>query len=75
MYQSSASEENDASDEVFGKAKSTFDDRNISKLNFYSLEETTSECYLGVIIDNKLNFNEHVNFISSKAKKLLNLCS
>ena len=74
MFQSSASQENDASDEVFKSAKSTFDDGNISKFNLYSLEETTSERYLGVIIDSKLNINEHVNYISNKAIKLLNLC-
>ena len=74
IFQSSASQENDASDEVFKSAKSTFDDGNISKLNLYSLEETTSIRYLGVIINNKLNFNEHVNYISNKATKLLNLC-
>ena len=74
MFQSLALEENDASDEIVKSAKSTFDDGNISKLNLYSLEETTSECYLGVFIDNKLNFNVHVNHISNKATKLLNLC-
>ena len=30
--------------------------------------------YLGVLIDNKLNINEHVNHSSKKAIKLLNLC-
>ena len=73
MSQSSASTENDASDEVVESAKSTYDG-NICKFNLYNLEETTSECYLGVIRDDKLNFNEHVNHISNKATKLLNLC-
>ena len=30
--------------------------------------------YLGVILDNKLSFNEHVDAICKKATNLLNLC-
>ena len=41
---------------------------------FTALEEITSDKYLGVIIDNKLSFNDHVNHITNKATKLLNLC-
>ena len=42
--------------------------------SFTPLEEITSDRYLGVILDNKLDFNEHIATITSKATKLLNLC-
>lgn len=42
--------------------------------NFSPLEEIQHDKYLGVIIDNKLSFNEHVDYITNKATKLLNLC-
>ena len=42
--------------------------------NYSPLEEITSDRYLGVILDNKLNFNEHVDTITKKATNLLNLC-
>ena len=38
------------------------------------LEEITSDRYLGVILDNKLSFNEHIKEITKKATNLLNLC-
>ena len=38
------------------------------------LDETPSEKYLGVMLDNKLSFNEHITLITNKATKLLNLC-
>ena len=41
---------------------------------FSPLEEITSDRYLGVILDNKLTFNEHVDAITQKATNLLNLC-
>lgn len=43
-------------------------------LSFTPLEEITSDRYLGVILDNKLSFNEHVDTIVKKATNLLNLC-
>ena len=42
--------------------------------NFAALDEITSDKYLGVILDNRLSFNEHIDAITSKATKLLNLC-
>lgn len=38
------------------------------------MEEVTSDRYLGVILDNKLNFNKHIEEITNKATRLLNLC-
>ena len=38
------------------------------------MEETQHGSYLGVIIDNKLNFNQHIDDMSRKATNLLNLC-
>ena len=45
-----------------------------SNNNFAPLESITSDKYLGVILDNKLSFNLHVDYIINKATKLLNLC-
>ena len=42
--------------------------------NYTPLEEITSDKYLGVILDNKLSFNQHVDAITKKATNLLNLC-
>ena len=42
--------------------------------DFIHIEETQHESYLGVIIDNKLNFNQHIDDMSKKATNLLNLC-
>ena len=42
--------------------------------NFSPLDEITSDRYLGVILDNKLSFNPHVDTITRKATNLLNLC-
>ena len=42
--------------------------------NFSPLEEITSDRYLGVILDNQLSFNQHVDAITPKATNLLNLC-
>ena len=38
------------------------------------LELITSDKYLGVHLDNKLNFNSHITESTKKATKLLNLC-
>ena len=46
----------------------------VSSTDFIHIEETQHESYLGVIIDNKLNFNQHIDDISQKATYLLNLC-
>ena len=40
--------------------------------DFIKIEETQHEGYLGVIINNKLRFNQHIDDISLKANKLLN---
>ena len=42
--------------------------------SYESLSEISSDKYLGVILDNRLSFNNHVDQIVSKATKLLNLC-
>ena len=42
--------------------------------SYESLSEISSDKYLGIILDNKLSFNNHVDQIVSKATKLLNLC-
>ena len=43
-------------------------------LNFTALEEIKSDKYLGIIIDNKLSFNQHTDEIVKKTSTLLNLC-
>ena len=42
--------------------------------DFICIQETQHESYLGVIIDNKLNFNQHIDDMSKKATNLLKLC-
>ena len=42
--------------------------------SFTPLEEISSDRYLGVILDKDLSFNPHVDEITKKASKLLNLC-
>ena len=42
--------------------------------DYIHIKETQHESYLGVIIDNKLNFNQHIDDMSKKATNLLNLC-
>ena len=43
-------------------------------LNFTALEEIKSDKYLGIILDNKLSFNQHTDGIVKKTSTLLNLC-
>jgi hypothetical protein len=59
--------------------RTTNDAKEILKVNpptqsFTPLQDITSDRYLGVILDNKLSFNEHVDAITKKATNLLNLC-
>ena len=42
--------------------------------DFIHIKETQQESYLGVLIDNKLSFNQHIDDMSKKATNLLNLC-
>ena len=42
--------------------------------DFIDIKETQHESYLGVIIDNKLSFNQHIDDMSKKATNLLNVC-
>ena len=42
--------------------------------DFIHIGETQHESYLGVMIDNELNFNQHIDGTSKKATNLLNLC-
>ena len=35
-------------------------------INNYSIEQVCQFKYLGVVLDNKLNWNEHINFVSTK---------
>ena len=46
----------------------------MSNSEFCDLEEITSGRYFDVTLDSKLNFNAHVDKITKKATKLLNLC-
>ena len=46
----------------------------VPSTDFIDIKETQHESYLGVIIDNELNFNQHVDDMSKKATNLLNLC-
>ena len=41
---------------------------------FQALEVIASDRYLGIILDSKLTFNEHVESICAKATRTLNLC-
>ena len=41
---------------------------------FIHIIETLHKSYLGVVIDNELSFNQHINDMSKKATNLLNLC-
>ena len=41
---------------------------------FQALEVIASDKYLGVILDSKLTFNQHVESICAKATRILNLC-
>jgi len=40
-------------------------------LNFHPLTQVTSLKYLGIIIDSKLTFREHTNYITEKCSKLI----
>ena len=46
---------------------------SMSNSEFCDLEEITSAHYIGVTLDSKLSFNAHVDEITKKATKLLNL--
>ena len=46
----------------------------VPSTDFIDIKETQHESYLGVVIDNKLNFNQHVDDMPKKATNLLNLC-
>ncbi len=50
------------------------DTLSINSNSFTPLEEIESDRYLGVILDNKLSFNSHIDEITKKATNLLNLC-
>ena len=43
------------------------------RINNTALERVTSFKYLGVIIDTKLNWREHVNYAAMRATKILNV--
>ena len=46
----------------------------VPTIDFIHIEETQHESYLGVIIDNELRYNLHIDNMSQKATNLLNLC-
>ena len=46
----------------------------VPSTDFIHIKETQHESYLGVIIDNELNLNQHIDDMSKKATNLLNLC-
>jgi hypothetical protein len=45
-------------------------ERPVIKLNNDNLEEVNNFKYLGVLIDNKLNFNDHINVVNGKLSRL-----
>ena len=73
MYHQNASSSTPTSPDLLALAQSNIS-RSIAASEFCDLEEVTSDRYLGVILDNKLNFNKHIDEITNKATKLLNLC-
>ena len=42
-------------------------------INNYHLQWAPSVKYLGVVVDSKLSWNDHISYVSSKATKTLNL--
>ena len=46
----------------------------VPSTDFIHIKEKQHERYLDVIIDNKLNFNQHIDDMSQKVTNLLNLC-
>ena len=72
MYQANASSDNNSpllpllAEKHLGFTVPTTD--------FIHIEETQHESYLGVIVENKLSFNQHIDDMSKKATNLLNLC-
>ena len=46
----------------------------VPSTDFIHIKEAQHESYLGVIIYNELNFNQHIDDMSEKATNLLNLC-
>ena len=49
-------------------------DFTVPTTDFICIKETQHKSYLGVIIDNKLSFNQHIDDMSKKVTNLLNLC-
>ena len=71
MYQANALSDNSPLLALLARKHLGF---TVSFTDFIHIEETQHESYLGVIIDNKLNFNQHIDDMSKKATNLLNLC-
>ena len=49
-------------------------DFTVPTTDFIQVKEAQHESYIGVIIDNELNFNQHIDDMSKKGTNLLNLC-
>lgn len=73
---STPNDHSDTTDVPLPVQNSATDELTIAPPNGYytKLEEISHDKYLGVILDNKLSFNQHVDAISNKATRLLNLC-
>ena len=54
---------------VFHRAKLKLDKRAVIKVNGVSLQNTNSFKYLGVIIDHKLNWTQHIAHVKNKVSK------
>ena len=54
---------------VFHRAKLKLDKRAVIKVNGVSLQSTNSFKYLGVIIDHKLNWTQHIAHVKNKVSK------
>ncbi|GFY05025.1 probable RNA-directed DNA polymerase from transposon BS [Trichonephila clavipes] len=51
--------------------KSTVDQRINVKLGDVIIEEVRNIKYLGIIVDNKMQWKEHISYVSSKSEKIL----
>ena len=60
MYQANALSDNSPLLALLAKKHLGF---TVSSTDFIHIDETQHESYLGVIIDNKLNFNQHIDDI------------
>ena len=60
---------------IFSSPRKTKAEHDEIKINDNIIEEIESTKFLGVIIDNKLNWNKHVNIAKSKIAKAIGIIS